>query len=91
MRTVAEGYVTVGRAINLECVGIRKDLLVPVRRRIAHHERIARLDLLAAENVILGGGPKEMGNWGHPADNLLDSTWKQIRVRPEFGQFGRIL
>ena len=87
----SEADVRIGRAVDLERVGVFEHGLVSVRRGIEQTEVLAGRDLLAVQLEILDGRPAELDHRRGPADDLLRRLRDEREIRPELRELSRVL
>ena len=91
VRTVAEGDLPVGLAVEAELAGRLEDVGVAVRGLIQQHQPVTLGDLLPAQQVVLAGLPDEMLDRRDPAQPLVDETGDERRIGLDPGELAGIL
>ena len=88
---ITEGKLGVRLPVHLEGERLRKNFLIAICGRIAHHQAVPGLDIHAAQRVIHLGGPEEMLYGRPPSQELVDGLIQRRGSGSELRHFGRPL
>ncbi len=80
MGTETERHVLVRLAPHVEPERVVEDGLVSVGLEVSVVQRLARCDLRAPDDGVLGRGPHELLDRGDPTDHLLDDAPVDMKV-----------
>src|SRR6516165_8130697 len=86
VRPLPERHVVVREPGQVKAVRVGERGGIPVAGGEPDDDLVARLDLLAVQFGIAGGGPPEVVDRGGPAEQLLDGDLRLVRVVAQVGE-----